>query len=265
MGDDEIRLDILKSLKELYDENPHSYKNNAHLLNDLKILKKELDRNIRYLEQKGVIDVRWYLGGNFIAKINSYGIDVIENLEKDDEDEALTTEEKILGGRIESITYVYPKKVLGSLIHEIKEEVDKTLMRTNPEILERLELIYKDLGARNNKHTYAKVAFDCREIIKDFTDSIFKEEFLKEEESIPNRNQTKNKLRIVLRAKMESETESRLISERFDYIMNYFDVLSDYIQKKSHPDNFKVTYEDARNCLIHTYLFIRDMIISLKL
>jgi hypothetical protein len=42
--------------------------------------------------------------------------------------------------------------------------------------------------------------------------------------------------------------------------MNYFDLLNDFIQKNTHPDNFKVSREDANSCLIYTYLFMRDIL-----
>jgi hypothetical protein len=116
------------------------------------------------------------------------------------------------------------------------------------------------LGVRTDHFTYTRVAFECREILKDFTDSFFKEEFLQEGEVRPTRSQTKNKLRAVLKTRSGSETTSLLVSERFDYIMNYFDVLSDFINKESHPEENKTTYESARACLIFTYLFLWDIL-----
>ena len=57
-------------------------------------------------------------------------------------------------------------------------------------------------------HRNARIAYDCREILKDFTDAIFKDEFLQDNEITPSRNQTKNKLSYTVRAiKIESETK----------------------------------------------------------
>jgi len=63
----------------------------------------------------------------------------------------------------------------------------------------------------------------------------------------------------MLKTLSKSETTSRLIKKRFEYLINYFDVLSDYIQKNAHPEDFNVTREDAKCCLIYTYLFMRDV------
>ena len=78
MEDKEIRTEILNALREEYNKKPHGVVMKAKLLSELDISEIELERNIKYLSDKGLIDVKWFLGGTFYAKINSYGIDWLE-------------------------------------------------------------------------------------------------------------------------------------------------------------------------------------------
>lgn len=94
----------------------------------------------------------------------------------------------------------------------------------------------------------------------DFTDEIFKDEYLQEGLKKPNRNQTKNKIKYTLKNISKSETVSNLFSQRYDYLIDYFSALSDFIQKNSHPAGYEVTLEDAKICLTYTYLFMRDIL-----
>ncbi|MBI5205882.1 MAG: hypothetical protein HZA11_13290 [Nitrospirae bacterium] len=245
MTDNEIRIAILDYLKKVYDEHPHAYANFESAFDFSGV---ELIRNIRYLSEKGLIDVDWFVGGSFQAKINSYGIDMIERIQQEVQAQQAAQKE------------MTTPDVLPSLIKETKDYVDSKLADINPEILEKLNLICEDLMMRRDSHSFARIAYDCREILMDFTDGIFKEDFVEAGEKKPLRNQTKNKIRIFLRNKTTSETTSRAVSERFDYIMNYFDYLSSEIQKNAHPSGFKVTSEDAKSCLIYTYMFMRDIL-----
>jgi len=246
MEDDEIRILILDILKEQYNENPHGMVLKQGFLPVAGISENELERNVVYLEQKGLIDVQWALGGNFFARINGFGIDELDRM-------------KIALDNI-STEEIVPDTVIYSIIDEAKEFVDSNLESLNPDILTKLNYIYEDLLTRDHPHNYARIAFSCREILMDFTDAIFSEDSLEENEITPARNQTKNKIYYTIRKITQSETDSKLISERFEYIINYFSAFSDSVQKNSHPDGFEVTREDAKACLIYTYLFMNDIL-----
>ena len=63
MKDKEIRTKILKTLREEYNENPHDVVMKDKLLSELNlnISETELERNIKYLCDNGLIDVEWFL------------------------------------------------------------------------------------------------------------------------------------------------------------------------------------------------------------
>ena len=243
MKDKETRMKILKTLREEYNRSPHDVVMREKLLSELNlnISETELDRNIKYLGEKGLVDVTWYIGGGFFTKINSYGIDWLEQ----SMEEVAETE----------------GHALKHIFDETKEFVDVKLEEISPDALEKLNFCYNELLSDSHPHRNARIAYDCREILKDFTDDIFKEEYLQNDESTPSRNQTKNKLRYTLRAiKIESETTRKILETQIDYLNKYFDSLDSFIQKNAHPDKFKVTEEDAKGCVIYTYLVIADVL-----
>jgi len=251
MNDYDIRFLILELLKKEYNVDPHSFVIKDAILENSEISENELERNVVYLEEKALIDVQWFLGGGFFAKINSFGIDEFSRMKWLDHEED-----------IEEIT---SENVINTIIDETKEFVDSKLEELNQDILIKLNFIYEDLLTRNHPHNFARIAFDCREILMDFTDSIFSEDLLINNEKTPKRTQTKNKIYSTLKQIAESETDSKVVSERFEYIINYFDVFNDFVQKNSHPDGFQVSQEDAKVCVIYTYLFMRDILKLMKL
>lgn len=78
MSDSEIRKEILHSLKSMFNKNPHMIMGRNELLEQLRIKPEELDRNIKYLEGKGAIRVFWKIGGSFQAKLESFGLDLLD-------------------------------------------------------------------------------------------------------------------------------------------------------------------------------------------
>jgi len=79
MNDQEIRFEILKTLHEKEKKFSGRGMSSKDLLDKLKISQEELRFNIKYLEDKYWIKLIKFLGGNFIANITSYGIDLVEN------------------------------------------------------------------------------------------------------------------------------------------------------------------------------------------
>ena len=78
MDDKACRLEILRELKKTYDEDPHGILDKGALLGLLDIEENVLDRNAKYLEQKGLANLDWHLGGGFYARITAEGIDFLE-------------------------------------------------------------------------------------------------------------------------------------------------------------------------------------------
>src|SRR5436309_3944466 len=81
MNEDEIRWLVLGKLHEAYLEDSRQYVMKDALLEAQGIIglpENVVDRTVKYLEQKGLIDIQYYLGGGFMARLNAYGVDAIE-------------------------------------------------------------------------------------------------------------------------------------------------------------------------------------------
>lgn len=140
--------------------------------------------------------------------------------------------------------------------------VDNELARTSRPTLEKLVMTYRKLATTGTALEYSQIAFACRGILQDFTDAIFKPEYLRDGEDQPTHEETKNKLRLVLRERLAKgkERETNAALARVDYLNSYFDELTSYIQKQVHPKAFEPTADDANRCVIYTYLIIWDVI-----
>jgi hypothetical protein len=84
LSNEQIRRMILEILYEEAKTNPTSQGvNRDEMKKILQIPEKDLDFNVFYLKEKGLIELFQCLGKPWeFAKINAYGIDVVENKEK---------------------------------------------------------------------------------------------------------------------------------------------------------------------------------------
>lgn len=78
MDDKTCRLEILRIFKDFHDQRPNDYiSRKERFIKTLRIEEKVLDRNVRYLGEKGLLEVEWTLN-KFSARINASGIDYLE-------------------------------------------------------------------------------------------------------------------------------------------------------------------------------------------
>jgi len=174
--------------------------------------------------------------------------------------------ESVRNRALEFVNNVILELVYGDILSNIFEEtrkfVDSKLVEICPSAIEKLTKTYSDVVTGSSSLTWSQVAFACRDILQDFTDSIYKPEYLPEGEKTPTRKQTIKKLAFTLKARMSKskDNERKLIESQIDRLLNYFDKLNEIIQKHTHPEKFKVEKEDAHRCVIYTYLIIGDIL-----
>lgn len=237
MKDNETRIRILKYLKNVNDKDPSLYADRVTMLQECQIPDKELGKSMKYLKDADLIDMHMHLGGNFVASIKEEGIEALNVMAQRDS-------QKVKGA--EPLIY--------SLITETKIYVDSELKKLDPNILTRLNFIYEDLMAQNHDYGFARVAYDCREVLINFLEALSSQP-----ENLENRNEmAKIQLEHVLKA-CKSEKHGQLISERFNYIISYLNALNNFMNKGGHRD-IDFGLEDAKSCLIYTYLFMRDIL-----
>ncbi len=75
-----VRGLILREAYSKYQEDPFDYIDKTKIKEKTGIvIEKIIDRNIKYLEEKGLVKSSGLPGGNSLAQITAYGIDVISN------------------------------------------------------------------------------------------------------------------------------------------------------------------------------------------
>lgn len=72
------RRAILEFLKKHLEESPKSRFNKQMIIDELGLSETVVRRSVWYLEKMGLINVSWYLGANFTAVINAFGIGHLE-------------------------------------------------------------------------------------------------------------------------------------------------------------------------------------------
>jgi len=150
--------------------------------------------------------------------------------------------------------------ILSSIFEETRQFVDSRLVEICPSAIEKLTKTYGDIVRGSSSLEWSQIAFACRDILQDFTDSIYKPDYLPKGVKPPTRAQTKKKLELTLRARTTKLKERKLIESQIGYLSSYFDKLVDLIQKYTHPVGFEVKKEDAHRCVIYTYLVIGDIL-----
>ncbi len=209
MNEDEIRWLVLGKLHDGYLKDSRTYVMKGNLLEAQGILglpENVLDRTVKYLEQKGLIDVIYYIGGGFMARLNAYGVDAIERRERE----------------------VLPKAIAPTAV--LEEELDKLVADRMPSLGDDLTIARTQLAEGNKAIDFQAVALNCRNLFLAFADEVYEPEFLPEGETEPRPNETKRKLKLTLRAVDAGKTERDLV----EAIIDEFDALVVFIQKHVH-------------------------------
>ena len=79
MDDKTCSLEILRKLKLFYDGDPHAPVQKQQLWAGITVTEPELERNVKYLADKGLLHVKWFrTAEGFASRISSEGIDFLE-------------------------------------------------------------------------------------------------------------------------------------------------------------------------------------------
>ncbi len=78
-SNDQVRVIILDFLHKELQEHPRDVTNKENIVQALGVPQKQLDFNMFYLQEKGLVELITAMDGWHCANITAYGIDVIEN------------------------------------------------------------------------------------------------------------------------------------------------------------------------------------------
>lgn len=74
-----LKYKVLSYLKKRYHEDPFEWINSTALLDTFEITERENMKIVKFLEDDGLIEAKWFIGGGFLCKITPQGL---HNLEK---------------------------------------------------------------------------------------------------------------------------------------------------------------------------------------
>ena len=139
------------------------------------------------------------------------------------------------------------------MIEEIREFVDEECTKAYPETYNSLNNAYKTFSSANNNEEFQNVANSCRIALINFSNSIFKKEYISDNSIDLKEDNAKDKLKYSFRSFYKDKNSKFCeISEKF--IQNTWDFVSIMVHKKNS------TRIDARNCILYTYILISTIL-----
>ncbi|HEU4759278.1 MAG TPA: hypothetical protein VFT91_04775, partial [Dehalococcoidia bacterium] len=162
-------------------------------------------------------------------------------------------------GLAEADRLAIPERAPGLLLEEIIAGVESTLTTHKPELAESLrrQSLRVAEAREMDEHEVGEVAQACEQIIWDFLDlDVFWEGV---SEGRPPRNNTRDRVRLLLRATAPSETERDLIQALEQYIVGWFGQLEQFVHRHRHlPGQSERAH--AKRMVVYTYMFLGDLI-----
>jgi len=146
----------------------------------------------------------------------------------------------------------------GFLLEESIAQLDRTLNRVEPALVDKLtELAARVAEARDlTEHDVGEVAQACEQVIQEFLDLDTHWDGSVSER--PEKGRTRDRLRILLKAKVDSDTEAEMMTAFYDYVVAWFGRLETFIHKYRHLPG-QANRRHAQRRVTYTYLLLADL------
>ncbi len=151
-------------------------------------------------------------------------------------------------------------KAPGFLLEETVATVESTVGRHSPDLVAKLrELSLKVAEARELTHIeVGEIAQACDLLIQDFLDIDSLWEGVPE--ARPAKDKTKDRLAVILKHRLPSETERDLAEALLNYVFGWFGPLDKFVNKHRHPtDPAHSSRRHAKRLVTYTYLLLADL------
>ncbi len=150
-------------------------------------------------------------------------------------------------------------KAPGLLVEQTVAEVERALSRHAPDLVQRLlAMSLKVAEARELTHIdVGEIAQSCDLVLQDFLDLPALWQDITETK--PAKDKTKERLSLILKHKVPSDTEQELVKALANYLFGWFGPLDKFINKHRHPTE-QSARRHAKRILLYTYLLIADLI-----
>lgn len=161
-------------------------------------------------------------------------------------------------GLLEADKLAVETRAPGFLLEETIAKAERSVAKHKPVIVEKLrEQSVRVAEARElSEHDVGEIAHSCEQIIQDYLDLDILWEGIAEDR--PPKGSTRDRLRIILRARVPSETETELLEALETYVVGWFGRLEKFVHKHRHLPG-ESDRRHAKRCIIYTYLLLADL------
>jgi hypothetical protein len=142
--------------------------------------------------------------------------------------------------------------------------VDKQLVALAPESLKRLEAAYERLSS-TNPESWSQAITSCRRVLTEISNSLYKG-------SLDKPYKTKsgicldvsgdhylNRLYATIDKVAVSPSARRLVGSNIKYVIDFIDNLHNALCRGVHDLDDKLTHDEARAAILHTYILLGDI------
>ncbi len=154
------------------------------------------------------------------------------------------------------------EKIEYDIFEETRKSVNEELNARCPNAFEKLTEIYTDMIESKSKLDLQQVAHGCRVVLKDFADSVFPPTDKKIKDLYGNEHDLKdnnyvNRIIAFVQENMDSKSNKEFMSSHLAYLASFLDNVNDLASTGTHTE---ISKEQAKRCLIYTYLMLGDII-----
>lgn len=153
---------------------------------------------------------------------------------------------------------VVERNAPGFLLEETIAKVENTLNKYRPELVDALRRQSLRIAESRelSEHEVGQIAQGCEQVIWDFLDLGVVWEGVAEER--PDRQKTRDRLRLILKARAPSDTETSLLEALEQYLVGWFAPLEVFIHKHRHLPG-ESERRHAKRLVTYTYLLLADL------
>jgi hypothetical protein len=149
-------------------------------------------------------------------------------------------------------------KAPGFLLEETVARVETALNKHKPELAESLrrQSVRVAEAGQLSEHEVGEIAQACEQIIWDFLDLDALWQGVPEER--PPKDKTRDRVRVLLRARAPSDTETSLLEALEQYLVGWFGPLEVFVHKHRHLPG-ESERRHAKRLVTYTYLLLADL------
>ena len=154
------------------------------------------------------------------------------------------------------------EKIEYNIFEETRKSVNEELNARCPKAFEKLTEIYEDMIESKSKLDLQQIAHGCRVVLKDFADSVFPptdkkiKSFDGKEHGLKDNNYV-NRILAFVQENTDSISNKKFMNSHLAYLASFLDNVDDLANTGTHTE---IPKEQAKRCLIYTYLVLGDII-----